>query len=320
MGDARYTRQRRRQHITVGSSSSRDHVGLGSLLEATSEVTKPIILISIKLCPINDHTTTTSSNKADHNDIATNALLRACVKRLLVGNTIVSLFDTYLSVKVPKTSFDASDSSSEKYTVLKFHVTNIQSSEDGQSELLVSSNEQQLPVTYIIIPSTRILFQPNNNVNDDTEDQYTQQQTARPSMDSIMPPSSLLPAAHHPTTQIMNSPPPHEHLVESLRSILFFHSQSSSSLPIPRAFLFSGPPGVGKTYSVKRAIDIVNSWPIVSSNKRKATVHLISLRGSELLGTASSSNHATAARELERQFDLAVHMMCTDNGEGKTLL
>ena len=316
MGDVRCTRQRRRQHITVGSSSSRDHSLQRSLLEATSEFTKPIILISIKLCPINDHTTTTSSNKADHNDIATNALLRACVKRLLVGNTIVSLFDTYLSVKVPKTSFDAS-SSSEKYTVLKFHVTNIQSSEDGQSELLVSSNEQQLPVTYIIIPSTRILFQPNNNVNDDTEDQYTQQQTACPSMDSIMPPSSSLPAAAHlPATQIMISPPPHEHLVESLRSILFFHSQSSLSLPIPRAFLFSGPPGVGKTYSVKRAIDIVNSWPI-SSNKRKATVHLISLRGSELLGTASSSNHATAARELERQFDLAVNMLCKDNGEGE---
>jgi len=75
-------------------------------------------------------------------------------------------------------------------------------------------------------------------------------------------------------------------------------------------------PGVGKTFSVKRAISIANSW---SSNPTTTqagndAVHLISLRGSELLASDSGGNYATAARELERQFQSA-SKLCSGTGK-----
>ena len=108
-------------------------------------------------------------------------------------------------------------------------------------------------------------------------------------------------------------------MVESLRSIIYFQPTKGSQAPIPRSFLFSGPPGVGKTFSVKKAIDIANSW---TANNTKAehnnnAVHLVSLRGSELLATASNSggNYATAAKELEKQFKSAVSLCRKNNND-----
>ncbi len=57
-------------------------------------------------------------------------------------------------------------------------------------------------------------------------------------------------------------------------------------IPVPRTFLLSGPAGVGKTYSVRKVLELC-PFP----------VQLVSLRGSEVLQT-----HSNAALALERQF------------------
>ncbi|EED87989.1 predicted protein [Thalassiosira pseudonana CCMP1335] len=137
-------------------------------------------------------------------------------------------------------------------------------------------------------------------------------------------------SANRPQTTALVEP--YQHLVESLRQILFFQSdgysnQGSTSIPpIPRSFLFTGPPGVGKTYSVKRAISVANEWmfgkAMDTSSTHQDTIELVSIRGSELLASASSGgNFATAARELERQFRIAAKLCQRNNNipdkEGK---
>ena len=59
------------------------------------------------------------------------------------------------------------------------------------------------------------------------------------------------------------------------------------SIPVPRTFLLSGPPGVGKTYSIKLAVQFVES------------MKFLSIRGSELL------QQPNAAQVLERKFHMA---------------
>ena len=61
---------------------------------------------------------------------------------------------------------------------------------------------------------------------------------------------------------------------------------------VPRSFLLSGPPGVGKTYSVKRVLELSSS-----------PVHLVSLRGSEVL-----QNQANASQGLEQEFRKAAKL------------
>ena len=64
----------------------------------------------------------------------------------------------------------------------------------------------------------------------------------------------------------------------------------AKQIPVPRAFLLSGPPGVGKTFSVKSAIAQISS---VQSE-------LLSLRGSELL-----HQHENPAKALQKEFQKA---------------
>jgi transitional endoplasmic reticulum ATPase len=74
-------------------------------------------------------------------------------------------------------------------------------------------------------------------------------------------------------------------------------NQTYLNVDVPRAFFLSGPAGVGKTYQVKTAVDILNSQAETESIK------LISLRGSELLSIGL--NEAEAAIQLKYIFDNA---------------
>eukprot|EP00985_Skeletonema_marinoi_P005103 scaffold2198_cov109-Skeletonema_marinoi.AAC.1 len=108
---------------------------------------------------------------------------------------------------------------------------------------------------------------------------------------------------------------PHQHLVESLRILVQSSGQQHRPL-IPRVFLFSGPPGVGKTYAVKKAISIANSWVENSSNNDNTVVRLVSIRGLELLAMSGGS-HATTARALEGHFEEAAKLCQSRNRDNQ---
>lgn len=174
-------------------------------------------LISITLCPI-------LNDVKSNTDVFANPLLRSCVKRLLVGRRIVhhetegaetaTSFNTALTVCVP-----SNRNRNEKIS-LGYRVTNIRAKTD-HSELC----------QFVILPSTRIVFQASIEKKDDSVDVQTQitcKSTAR----------TL--AASEPKSR---SIPPHQHLLEALHSILTF-SSAPNNPPILRSFLFSGPPGM----------------------------------------------------------------------------
>lgn len=71
-------------------------------------------------------------------------------------------------------------------------------------------------------------------------------------------------------------------LIQTISILLY----SSSDNNIPKTFLFSGPPGVGKTHAVRTAIQHFRHY-------QKKTIKLISIKGSEILGYGlyESVNH-----------------------------
>ena len=90
--------------------------------------------------------------------------------------------------------------------------------------------------------------------------------------------------------------------------------------PVPRSFLLSGPPGVGKTHSVRTAIGVANSWHPrrghsgAGGNGGDDAVRLVSIRGSELLSHCGS--HAGAAMELRKAFEGAVSWAISPSSGG----
>ena len=218
-------------------------------------------------------------------------LLRACVKRLFTGRVLLhsdssgggsrTLIRSTLSVKVPlKTSVENGD----EMMTLQFDVTDI------QSRIKPMDYNQRM---YVILPSSRIIFQEGKTSNViEKEDTFKKKE--------IEPEKATFQSKPDQTITT-----PHQHLLETLRILLYNSDQHHGPL-ISRSFLFSGPAGVGKTFGVKKAISVANSW-VTDSRIDGDSVHLVSIRGSELLAMSNGSN-ATAARELERQFEAAAKL------------
>jgi len=73
----------------------------------------------------------------------------------------------------------------------------------------------------------------------------------------------------------------------------------SNSCDVPRTFLFTGPPGTGKSHAVRLAVQEAGGGDACSGMR----CHLVVLQGSEIL--AEAGHPAEAARSLERQFQKA---------------
>lgn len=235
-------------------------------------------LISINLCTKSD----------DWNSSMTamkNPLLRSCVKRLLVGKRVLhsEVSRTTLSVNIPQRN--------DSKIVLSYDVTSIQSRSNSSKESL-----------YVILPSTRIIFHPPIEKKISIDDLLSTHLTKTK--------SHIAPHKQHGSSRKI---PPHQYIVESLQCILMLNRQSKdTSLPPPtsRAFLFSGPPGVGKTFAVKQAASIANSWFASTSNveHNNEPIKIVSIRGSEVLASAEGGQYAAAARELKNRFLTAVKL------------
>ena len=225
-------------------------------------------LHSITLCPILHDESSTNGRTMD---VRTHPLLRSCVKRLLVGRKVfypASMMHTevvvVLHVKVPSQRYD-----SNEMIWLSYQVRSVQPPPPPSN------------VLFVILPSTRILFS------------------------TPTPTDTTIPSISIPISSVSI---PTSYLLQSLQSILTFHNEDTTSnhppsILLSRSFLFSGPPGVGKTYAVQQAISIANSWLVPTTKMKNHThntwpIQLISIRGSELL--ASAGGHA--ARELEQTF------------------
>jgi SpoVK/Ycf46/Vps4 family AAA+-type ATPase len=129
----------------------------------------------------------------------------------------------------------------------------------------VSARSPPGQTLFVVLPSTRISL-----VEDDSYRETTVKHTTL-SLTTPTPSSSAI----SPVTQLL------------LHTALCMNH----NIPVPRTFLLSGPPGVGKTYSVKQVLDLC-PFP----------VQLVSLRGSEVLQTTTN-----AAQSLAREFEKAAN-------------
>lgn len=254
----------------------------------------PIPLLSISLKQI--HGRKLDENEGcSQSDGAGVVLLRQCVKRLMVGRTIrmCSPADNdgvlnnnndddsddrcTVSVRIPKIS-----SGYETFTykvndalpLLQRHRGSVHSSHD-------------IPNIFIIMPSTRITLL-DSNVIEKVKDtscpsRFIEQRTRISTEELIL-------RVIHGVRQC-----------SLLRSKLLH--DGLCTLDIPRAFLLSGPPGVGKTYAVRMAVEAANG----QQDDDKPTTRLISLRGSEILSVGA--NEAEAAMELEKIFTGALSFL-----------
>ena len=241
-----------------------------------------------------------AENASECGKILDDHLLRACVKRLLIGRVLLYHSDngdedahasitTALSVKVPAKPSSSKKCDSGDSVMLQYCVVDVQSTSN-----IINNDDQRL---YVILPSTRIIFQAAAvcDTVEETSNDHEEVEQVEPIN----------------TTQTIATP--HQHIVESIRVLV--NSPRGHRPPIPRVFLLSGPPGVGKTYGVKKAVSIANSW--AENSSQCDNVHLLSIRGSELLAVSGGSA-ATASRELESQFELAAKMCQHNNCKRET--
>ena len=303
-----------REWLTSSASDTSKSLHATSQLFVSNHTVGNITVLPRTLHPLISITISPIIKDVDPNlNVMTNPLLRSCVKRLFVGRKVLhfeaddstschSPVQTILSVNVPSKQHD-----SEERVLLSYRVMNIQSKVPSVG----------FGCQYLILPGTRIVFQPpEESANADIHPSVQLDKSALCQQRTI----TKIREKHANNKGI----PPHQHLLEALQSILMLNTKtnaSSSVTPVLRSFLFSGPPGVGKTFAVKQAMEIANSWYNASSalspqdQRTYQHIKLISIRGSELLASAEGGQYASAARDLEKQFRTAVDI-CERTMEG----
>ncbi len=258
-----------------------------------------------------------------------NVLLMQCLKRQLIGKLVTC--PTPSSSSLPSSpSF-----SNSQRSIARLHVPNVTPSKMGSKKknaTIYVQVHEVLPLQkyslggngnpssssaysggsnlYQIMPSTKITFCDN-----DAFESVKDNEVENNSRDHKHGGENVSILSHETDNNDNNDDRPEQEyiLLNTIKAIrqcsnLFQLSSSSSPssvpgnffLDIPRAFLLSGSPGVGKTYSVRKAVEAGNK----SSSDGASTMKLFSIRGSELL---SSGTESDAASELTHIFDSALH-------------
>ena len=235
--------------------SSVRHKGIAIPLVSPSITILPLQSMVISIVGLKD------TNNSDANE-RMSILKQAFWKRQLVGK-VVTFEDQWTSrIRLPgdeNRSDDEMNTKGDVYALIESCTTlRLATMAPTYVSQRKDNGELSLPKSFfMVLPSTYITIQP-----------ASQQQVAADTKESSKPATPPTPAASL--------------LRDTLDCIL---SKGADDGNVPRTFLLSGPPGVGKTFSV--------SW---AANVHNDTV-LCSIRGSELLQGSGS-----AARALELEF------------------
>jgi SpoVK/Ycf46/Vps4 family AAA+-type ATPase len=197
-------------------------------------------------------------------DLQDQPLLQSCLKRLLVGSQVRIDGENEEDPPPLQVSFDG-----RTWTFLV------------RSFAFSHSQKVNVPsVTKgIILPSTMITFE----------------RRLDPPSSSLSIPFSTVDSSDNTFNEPTILISPAAHLLEdTIRCLRLIQHNRHSSADIPRTFLLSGPPGVGKTHAVRCAV-------------QQGDCHLIVLQGSQLLAAGGSAN--AAAKRLERTFSHAIRDM-----------
>lgn len=242
----------------------------------------PIPLLSISMSRIN-----TSTKKSNHDNYSSSdvtqdydqqiILLMQCLKRQLVGMLIVH-HDTgsIIGLHAPNIRGKNELFYFQINEVLPFHKSN-----NGVSSYITQSHQSYL---YQILPSTRITLDMTGLDPNESESNELMSNSVQSPCENDRP--------HHEDI-LVNTIKAIRLCSRKYQSSKINEDENFYSLDIPRVFLLSGSPGVGKTYSVRKAVEASNN---VGPTK------LISIRGSELLSTGNESD---AAHELTKMFNSA---------------
>ena len=347
-------RRRRTTAITpapTGDDQSRNH--RRQLASAVAAV--PLISITLELVA------TAAADDADDDDgqrllLASDAFYRSCVKRLLVGSVLrsrrrgcqrrrsgagsegdsiddavgPSLEEALVVVRVPLPARPSSPSSRSS-SLLKFRVVHAKaaaatttspgSPPTRRTAVALESKSEE----YVVLPSTAILFASGNN---NTTKKQSLRSSSHPRRRTVAGSNDAIPSTSSSSSSTTVIDPPEELIVNALHAILL--SNHSSPSAVSRCFLLSGTPGVGKTYAVQRAVDIINNGNNYNDDNDNANyynnnghddiVRLVSIRGSELLsGGAGGGQHsaaaaaAIAAKELYDIFEYSAKSMSSSS-------
>ena len=288
---------------TTTSANNNDNFHLYPLLHATT----PIPLSSV--CLTYTGTLLSSSSSSSCSTVLSNQpLLQSCLKRQFVG-CHVGIWNTTKKIKgklVPTTRVQLTWDQI-RWTFWVDSVTaatprTITTSSMATTTSNVMNHDMDDFDIGVILPSTRItFFHPITTT--------TTTNTVR----TLVPSSELL--SH---SDVYQSPAVRMlldtvHCINHIQHMSSSSSSTSSSLPIvgdiPRAFLLSGPPGVGKTHAIRTVVDMISAAKRGGSTMefQSPSCQLVSLQGSEIL--AMGQQYSDAAKALERYFLDSIQQM-----------
>lgn len=246
------------------------------------QMTTPLLSISLEKISGRDFLSSETNDNSKANPSQADVLLQLCIKRLLIGRIIVCPIDddddsqerTITKIRVPSIENDGEEVFEYKVTTILPYITSSTRNSSLKASKTVSSK------IYLVLPSTRI------TLTNPTEGKVVKQPLNINSKESVRRGTEdlllkTLAAVRHCSLTYAKSV-----------------KKSNYFIDVPRAYLLSGPAGVGKTYSVKMAVQATNAQ--VGSE----LIKLISLRGSEIL--SAGANESEAALELKRTILSAV--------------
>lgn len=208
-------------------------------------------------------------------------LLHACWKRQLTGKVVAhgGLLTSTIRLHIPATTYSKVEEKSGIESEIFCYIESLTSTPVDGRNTATKNRDAPPPGFYVILPSTRITVRhaAANTLNDD-----------------ITPSKDLTDNATNPPSIAARL------LIETMDCM-------RARKNVPRAFLLSGPPGVGKTFSVAWAWNKAKGRKGGNSPTHKTILR--SLRGSELL------QNSNPAQSLEREFLAAVQVANDGNDD-----
>lgn len=262
-----------------------------SIINTTMPSLIPTALLSISLSLERILDTKENQNDDDnHNNIEMQPLLLSCLKAQLAGAVLLWDDDENGNVNsvVRVSMFN------RIYVLRTESVLVLSSSSSSSSSLRNRANTYNM--LYRILPSTKITINNNTLATSMTLKQQGQEQSLQ---QSKPPPVIISCVAKYlmDTLQCLQQQQPEADL-----------SSLSSRVPddcMIRFILLTGPPGTGKTFSVKTAVEALGNAGNYNRGKSKS-IPLVALQGSQIMATAGG--HAgEATRELTKSFRRAYH-------------